>query len=213
MPAINVAKLAASPKPRSIRSLARSLAADATALRERLFERLQIGDRQIQSAQESLASDLAREISAEETADVLAQAAVCGAAILPTERQLWDSARAWFMRQASEWERVAVDLISTEYSVLSTKDLEESACSSPLSLSPSLLLSPRPAAAHLHEPFLHAYQRSTRKRRGVFFTPQPIADYIVRQVDERLRADFQLSSGLATAAGRPDREADASRSP
>ncbi|MBQ6110483.1 MAG: N-6 DNA methylase [Alphaproteobacteria bacterium] len=50
---------------------------------------------------------------------------------------------------------------------------------------------------HFYETFLSKYNPSERVRRGAFYTPQPVVDYIVRAVDEILKTDFELSDGLA----------------
>jgi predicted helicase len=180
-PAKIVPTSAARTKPRSIRRFARSLAADAARLRERLQGRISVGDKHVQAAVDSLAADLGRDVSVEEAADVLAQAVTCAGAIVATQPQEWKSARQWLHAQASVWERVVVEELSTECSVLGTQ----------YPANP-------PSVAHLYEHFLHAFHPTTRKRGGVFFTPEPIADYVVRQVDERLRDDFGLPLGLAT---------------
>jgi hypothetical protein len=213
LPANNVAQSSTSTKPRSIRSLARSLAADAADLREQLQMRISAGDRQLQAAAQSLAADLGREGSVAEAADILAQSVVCAGPVVATQPREWELARGWFLGQAAGWERYVLEVLSTEYSVLSTGYEEQPARLRGVSLSPSLPLSLSPPAAHLYEHFLHAHQRSTRKRRGVFFTPRPIADFIVAAIDQSLRADFDLAGGLATMAAPRDREADASRSP
>ena len=50
---------------------------------------------------------------------------------------------------------------------------------------------------HFYETFLSKYDKSLRKMRGVYYTPQPIVDYIVRAVDNILKTDFELPDGLA----------------
>lgn len=50
---------------------------------------------------------------------------------------------------------------------------------------------------HFYEDFLKAYNPSLRKLKGVWYTPQPVVQFIVRAVDEILRRDFELSEGLA----------------
>lgn len=176
----------------------RSLVSQAAELRKQLLQSLLRGDPQLLAAQASLATELGRDVPADEAADILAQTVTCAEPIIAAQPQEWKLARDGFVAQATSWEACIVDLLSTKYSVLSTQY--------PANDIPG-------AAPHLYEHFLHAYQHRTRKQRGVFFTPQPIADYMVRQVDERLRSDFGLSEGLATAAARPYREAHASRSP
>lgn len=50
---------------------------------------------------------------------------------------------------------------------------------------------------HFYEDFLKAYNPSLRKLKGVWYTPQPVVQFIVRAVDEILQSDFGLSEGLA----------------
>lgn len=50
---------------------------------------------------------------------------------------------------------------------------------------------------HFYEDFLAAYNPKKRKSRGVWYTPEPVVDFIVRAVDEVLRTDFGLADGLA----------------
>ncbi|MGR3913887.1 MAG: N-6 DNA methylase [Gammaproteobacteria bacterium] len=49
---------------------------------------------------------------------------------------------------------------------------------------------------HFYETFLGAYDPAQRKRLGVYYTPEPVVDFIVRAVDDILRGDFQLGDGL-----------------
>ena len=50
---------------------------------------------------------------------------------------------------------------------------------------------------HFYETFLAAYDRNERKRRGVYYTPEPVVSYIVRSVDRILKTKFNLPQGLA----------------
>jgi len=50
---------------------------------------------------------------------------------------------------------------------------------------------------HFYETFLSEYDSNLRKSRGVWYTPQPVVNFIVRAVDDILKADFDLSQGLA----------------
>src|SRR6188508_622330 len=106
------------------------------------------------------ARELQAELGDNPPADSIAQAAVCAAPIVaaapPNRRAAFD----WLYPQLREWEQVALDrasVLSTQYSVLPTHS----------------------RSSHLYDAFLQHYSRNSRKRRGVFFTPQPIANYIV----------------------------------
>ena len=50
---------------------------------------------------------------------------------------------------------------------------------------------------HFYETFLAAYDPQLRKRRGVYYTPEPVISYIVRSVDHLLRERFGCPDGLA----------------
>lgn len=50
---------------------------------------------------------------------------------------------------------------------------------------------------HFYEDFLAAYNPKKRKSRGVWYTPEPVVDFIVRAVDEVLKSEFGLKDGLA----------------
>jgi predicted helicase len=50
---------------------------------------------------------------------------------------------------------------------------------------------------HFYETFLAAYDPKLRKSRGVFYTPEPVVDFIVRAVDDILKTEFGLPMGLA----------------
>ncbi len=50
---------------------------------------------------------------------------------------------------------------------------------------------------HFYETFLGAYDPMLRKSRGVYYTPEPVVNFIVRAVDDILQQDFNLPAGLA----------------
>jgi predicted helicase len=50
---------------------------------------------------------------------------------------------------------------------------------------------------HFYETFLGAYNPSLRKQRGVWYTPQPVVNFIVRAVDDILKSEFGIKDGLA----------------
>ncbi|WP_332026784.1 N-6 DNA methylase, partial [Kaistella sp.] len=53
---------------------------------------------------------------------------------------------------------------------------------------------------HFYETFLGKYNPALRKARGVWYTPQPVVNFIVRAVDELLKTEFNLPMGLADAS-------------
>lgn len=50
---------------------------------------------------------------------------------------------------------------------------------------------------HFYETFLSEYDAKLRKARGVWYTPQPVVNFIVRAVDDILKTEFDLPQGLA----------------
>ncbi len=51
---------------------------------------------------------------------------------------------------------------------------------------------------HLYEDFLTIYDKAKKIERGVFYTPKPVVQFIVRSVHEVLQKDFDLIDGLAS---------------
>ncbi len=120
------------------------------------------------------AYELRAKLAHEPDPDALAQAIVCAAPILAAASKSASAALPWLLPQLQPWEQLA------------------------LSHSRTLTLSHSSSSSHLYEPFLRHYSQSARNRHGVFFTPLPIADYIVTQIDQLLRLEFELSDGLAS---------------
>ena len=50
---------------------------------------------------------------------------------------------------------------------------------------------------HFYETFLSEYDPKLRKARGVWYTPAPVVNFIVRAVDDILKTEFNLPQGLA----------------
>ena len=50
---------------------------------------------------------------------------------------------------------------------------------------------------YFYEDYLKAYDAATRKSRGVYYTPPPIVNFIVRAVDDILKESFGIRDGLA----------------
>ncbi len=50
---------------------------------------------------------------------------------------------------------------------------------------------------HFYETFLSEYDPKLRKSRGVWYTPEPVVNFIVRAVDDILKTEFGLKQGLA----------------
>jgi hypothetical protein len=50
---------------------------------------------------------------------------------------------------------------------------------------------------HFYEDFLSEYDPKLRKARGVWYTPAPVVNFIVRAVDDILKTEFNLPEGIA----------------
>lgn len=50
---------------------------------------------------------------------------------------------------------------------------------------------------YFYEDYLKAYDAATRKARGVYYTPPPVVNFIVRAVDDILKENFGIRDGLA----------------
>lgn len=57
---------------------------------------------------------------------------------------------------------------------------------------------------HFYETFLAAYNPTLRELRGVYYTPEPVVDYIVRSIDSILRDQFGVADGLADTSRTED---------
>jgi predicted helicase len=53
---------------------------------------------------------------------------------------------------------------------------------------------------NFYEIFLSEYNKALRKERGVWYTPQPVVNFIVRAVDDILKTEFDLPEGLADSS-------------
>lgn len=50
---------------------------------------------------------------------------------------------------------------------------------------------------HFYETFLTEYDKGLKKDRGVWYTPEPVVEFIIKSVDEILRTEFDIKDGLA----------------
>lgn len=63
---------------------------------------------------------------------------------------------------------------------------------------------------HFYETFLGIYDKSLRKARGVWYTPEPVVQFIVRAIDDVLKDHFGLNAGIA-CTDKIDIEVDSDR--
>ncbi len=55
----------------------------------------------------------------------------------------------------------------------------------------------RDPVVHFYETFLQAYDPKLRELRGVYYTPEPVVNYIVQSIDRLLKDRFGIKAGLA----------------
>ncbi|HZM06374.1 MAG TPA: type ISP restriction/modification enzyme [Candidatus Saccharimonadales bacterium] len=55
----------------------------------------------------------------------------------------------------------------------------------------------RDPVIHFYETFLQAYDPKLREVRGVYYTPEPVVNYIVQSIDRLLKNKFGIKAGLA----------------
>lgn len=53
---------------------------------------------------------------------------------------------------------------------------------------------------HFYEEFLTAYDKAQKVQRGVYYTPQPVVNFMVKAVDDIIKNEFGYEDGLATTA-------------
>ena len=164
------------------RGLVRRLAGELSSLRGELLSELNVDSTSaLSKGWRSLSASLDREVPPAEAADSIAQTIVCAGVLLRSSETALAACREWFLEQAAPWEQFLLE--------------EASAASSPAAVDAdgaswhSLI--------HLYEQLLRHDQPDRRKRAGVFYTPQPIVRYMLRQIDTQLREEFGLPLGLA----------------
>jgi predicted helicase len=177
---------------------------EARALKSELLLRRRL----LSAVRASLTAELGCGIELEEAADTLAQAVVCATEILRDGDDAEARAVDWLMPGLSEWEQWAIgrahcgatptahSALSTEYSVPSTHHISRT---TPAQFPDVTAFGPsRFDRSHLYDQFLQRYAPPARKQHGVYFTPRPIADFLVRQVDTAIARDWGLTGGLAS---------------
>ncbi len=128
-----------------------------------------------------------------EFADWVAQSLACGAAVVALAGPLFqsDKLRAWVLQHANPlWKAIIEEsfALSQGGEVDLPKGADQSADGLAAGTDPILAF---------YEEFLARHDQRRRTRHGVFYTPPPLARYIVGQVDLCLVEEFGLAGGLA----------------
>jgi hypothetical protein len=92
-------------------------------------------------------------------------------------------------------EAMAVWLTDQLHLLASTPDSVISTIGHPSAGAPDPIL-------YFYEHFLAAYDKAERIRRGVYYTPRPLVDFLVRAVNDSLKQDFAKPLGLADTSVR-----------
>ncbi len=103
----------------------------------------------------------------------------------PFLRQLFQNLAAYNVNKSIAW---IVDDLVTIFAAIDVKKLRKNFESE---------FQKRDPMIHFYEDFLAFYNPAAKKKYGVFYTPQPVVEFIVRAVDDILKSDFGLANGLA----------------
>lgn len=203
--------------------LAKSLAGQTRLLRDLARELFDAGDPDLKSQEQSFKSMLVPDLKPEEFADMYAQTAayglftarvfehttMFGAPVEPLPDSLKDDIfnlekasflipkanpflRQFFQHIASpdlnaqlRWlvEQIADSLAHTNMEKVLHRQSRRQGFEDPV--------------FHFYETFLAEYDKALRESRGVYYTPEPVVDYIVRGVDALLKEKFGKPDGLA----------------
>lgn len=203
--------------------LAKSLAGQTRLLRDLSRELLETGDPDLAEQEQSFRSMLVPDIKPEEFADMYAQTAAYG---LFTARvfehttlfgaaveALPDSLRnkrfslekaAYLIPRANPFLRQFFQHVASPNLNIQLRWLVEQIADSLAHADIEKVLHRQSRKAgfedpvfHFYETFLAEYDKKLRESRGVYYTPEPVVDYIVRSVDWLLKEKFGKSEGLA----------------
>ena len=103
----------------------------------------------------------------------------------PFLRQLFQNLAAYNVNKSIAW---IVDDLVTIFAATDVKKLRKNF---------ETEFQKRDPMIHFYEDFLASYNPEAKKKYGVFYTPQPVVEFIVRAVDDILKSDFNLPEGLA----------------
>lgn len=203
--------------------LAKSLAGQTRLLRDLARELLDTGDADLLEQEQSFKSMLVPDLKPEEFADMYAQTAAYGlftarvfefttmygtpveplpdslkdrhfnlekAAFLipkanPFLRQFFQHVASPNLNAQLRWlvEQIADSLAHTDMQKVLHRQSRKQGFEDPV--------------FHFYETFLAEYDKKLRESRGVYYTPEPVVDYIVRSVDSLLKEKFGKPDGLA----------------
>ncbi len=162
----------------------------AAELQPQVLQRLRSGTEQERwrSLAAAVGAATETELPDEDFADQCAQSLACGAAVAALAGSLFheDAVRAWVLNHANPLWRMLI---------------QESFALSPEQGTSGEETSPTPGTSEpilaFYEAFLARHDQRRRKRHGVFYTPPPMARYMLSQVDRYLAEEFGLADGLA----------------
>jgi predicted helicase len=189
--------------------LAARLASVATLIRSAVAARLKLTKKGALHEQlEFFRKILSLNISAESFADIYAQTIAYG---LFTARSFHDGSKP-FSRHLAAYELPKSNpFLRSIYSQLAGPDMEPSLVWAVDHLARILDRTDMPKVLaefesksgkkdpvfYFYEDFLAHYDPDLKEARGVYYTPEPVVDYIVRSIDELLVTSFGLKTGFA----------------
>ena len=194
----------------SVSALAKIMAGKTRLLRDIVTEAAADSDSALAGIHRGLRANLIRDLKLPDFADIFAQTAAYGffAARLESEKR----GAAKFSRvQAGHLLPQTTVFLRNFFNAFAGADIDEriswmtddiAAMFSAVSLDSVVGAFNRGGQAddpflHFYETFLKEYDPKNRQARGVYFTPAPVVDFIVRAVDHSLVNDFGIRDGLA----------------
>lgn len=196
----------------SPKQLAQILAAQTRLLRELILEVISAGtDKELIQQREAFSKMLVPNLSEEDFADMFAQTVAYG---LFTARVFDKTLQDFSLHEAEKLIPKATPFLRRFFHYVASPDLTEGvqwmveqivAILSHCDLSKILYRQSRrlgfeDPVFHFYETFLSEYDATLREARGVYYTPAPVVNFIVRGVDELLRTRFHRSEGLSDSA-------------
>lgn len=160
----------------------------------------------LQTIRDWVASATATTVSEDDFADLYAQTIACSAAVITLAADNFRDSRAldWLRANSNPlWQTIwseSVSLLAAYEMDALTPPVRAEHRSDRTGRLGSYLDSDclqRDPIIHFYERFLDQYDSNRRTTHGVFYTPAPIAKYIVQQVDRSLRGEFGVPDGLA----------------
>lgn len=198
---------------RTPKQLALALAKKTRLLSQQVEEALEKseGDSDLQKLKETFEKTLIQDISEHQFANMVAETMAYSLFLAALEHSRRDGAELT-LTNAIDYLPTNVPILADLYSLIkkvastiptiyeATRLLVDQLNASEIERIHQKLVEHKPGedpVIQFYEPFLKEYDPKEREARGVYYTPKPVVDYIVKSVDWLLRNKFNKTKGLA----------------